>query len=73
MSNIVQDDFLKEVGDGQCTVTVITTNGYQMTGRILGSDDSTLLVDGVDGKRNLVYKSAVSTIVLSGGKAGWKN
>ncbi len=69
MGYSVQDCVLKEAQKNQRIVTIITINGYQMAGRIFSWDESALVVDGVDGKRNLVYKSAVSTIVLNGGNA----
>lgn len=59
----VQEKFLDQIHKGGRTVKVITTNGFQLVGRIVGWDQFTLLVEDHDGKENLVYKSAVSTIV----------
>ena len=47
-------------------VTIIMANGFQMRGTIIGADQFTILVES-GGKRQLVYKSALSTIV---GEAG---
>lgn len=47
--------------EGQ-TVTVITTNGYQMNGRITAFDQDTLVIEGKDGQQ-LTYKHAISTII----------
>lgn len=47
-------------------MSVITINGYHIDGLILGHDRYTILMV-VDGKQQLVYKSAVSTIVREGG------
>lgn len=59
MSGNIQGPFLGGLTDR--TVTVITVNGYQLKGRIVGHDQYTILLE-VDGKRQLIYKSAVSTV-----------
>ena len=43
-------------------VTIITTNGYQMNGRITAFDQDTLVIEGKDGQQ-LTYKHAISTII----------
>ena len=47
--------------EGQ-TVTIITTNGYQLKGRITAFDQDTLVIEGKDGQQ-LTYKHAISTII----------
>lgn len=47
--------------EGQ-TVTIITTNGYQLKGRITDFDQETLAIEGKDGQQ-LTYKHAISTII----------
>jgi len=42
--------------------TIFLVNGYQIKGSIRSFDNFTILLD-VDGKQQLVYKHAVSTIV----------
>ena len=42
--NNIQERFLDRLKDGRRAVTVITINGYQMTGRIAGYDQHTVLV-----------------------------
>lgn len=59
----IQEEFLKQLHRDGRTVKVITTNGFQLVGRVVGWDQFTLLVEDRDGRENLVYKSAVSTIV----------
>lgn len=59
----IQEEFLKRLHRDGCTVKVITINGFQLVGRVVGWDQFTLLVEDRDGRENLVYKSAVSTIV----------
>ena len=59
----IQEEFLKQLHRDGRTVKVITINGFQLVGRVVGWDQFTLLVEDHDGRGNLVYKSAVSTIV----------
>lgn len=58
----LQEDFLKKLQQGRKPVTIITANGFQMKGNIIAYDQFTLLVE-IAGRQNLVYKSAISTIV----------
>ena len=53
--------------EGQ-TVTIITTNGYQLKGRITAFDQDTLVIEGKDGQQ-LTYKHAISTI---SGRWSWR-
>ena len=59
----IQEEFLNQLHRDERTVKVITINGFQLVGRVVGWDQFTLLVEDRDGRENLVYKSAVSTIV----------
>lgn len=59
----LQDDFLGQLHRGRHPVAVFTTNGFQLKGRITAYDQFTLLVEDAQGRQNLVYKSAISTIV----------
>ena len=54
--------FLNTLRRGGQIVTVITTNGYQMSGRITAFDQDALVIEGKDGQQ-LTYKHAISTIV----------
>ena len=47
--------------EGQ-NVTIITTNGYQISGRITAFDQSVLVIEGKDGQQ-LIYKHAISTVI----------
>lgn len=62
----IQNDFLNLLKDEGRRVTVITVNGFQLKGNILGHDRYTIQMD-VDGQPHLVYKHAVSTIVRKEG------
>jgi len=61
----VQDEFIEELRRKNATVTVFLTRGNRITGKILNHDKYTLLLE-VDGEQNLIYKHAISTIVIGG-------
>ena len=60
----LQDLFLNNVRKQRVPVTVYLANGFQFKGSIKGFDNFTVLLDS-DGRQNLVYKHAISTIVPS--------
>lgn len=60
----LQDLLLNQARKERMTITVFLTNGFQFKGVILGFDNYCILLDN-EGKQNLVYKHAVSTIVPS--------
>lgn len=57
----LQQEFLTPLMEKKLAARVITNNGFQMTGQILGFDRYAIVLY-VDGARQLVYKSAISTI-----------
>ena len=57
-----QDTFLTRARQRRCPVTVFLVNGFQMGGTIEGFDVFTVLLQS-DGKQNLIYKHAISTIM----------
>ena len=59
----LQEDFLGQLHRGRHPVTVYTTNGFQLKGRITAYDQFTILVEDEHRKQHMVYKHAVSTIV----------
>ena len=61
----VQDEFIEELKRKNATVTVFLTRGNRITGKILNHDKYTVLLE-VEGEPNLIYKHAISTIVLGG-------
>ena len=61
----VQDEFIEELRRKNATVTVFLTRGNRITGKILNHDKYTVLLE-VDGEQNLIYKHAISTIVIGG-------
>ncbi len=57
----LQDSFLNQVRKESIPVTVYLVNGYQLKGHIKGFDNFTVVLEN-DGKQQLVYKHALSTI-----------
>jgi host factor-I protein len=61
-SNInLQDVFLNQVRKEHLPVTIYLTNGFQLKGMVKGFDNFTVVLD-TDGRQQLVYKHAISTI-----------
>lgn len=58
----LQDSFLNQIRKENMLTTIFLVNGYQIKGNIRSFDNFTILLD-VDGKQQLVYKHAVSTII----------
>jgi host factor-I protein len=58
----LQDSFLNQLRKENMLTTIFLVNGYQIKGNIRSFDSFTVLLD-VDGKQQLVYKHAVSTII----------
>ena len=57
----LQDLFLCRARRSDTPVTVFLVNGFQMRGTIAGFDPFTVVLTA-DGKQNLIYKHAISTI-----------
>ena len=64
MSDIVnlQDTILKEVRRERVPVTLFLMNGFQLRGTVTGFD-SFVVVLNTDGKQQMIYKHAISTLV----------
>ncbi len=58
----IQDELLEELKEEGKEVIIYLTRGTRITGKILASDQFTILID-VNGEKQLVYKHAISTIV----------
>jgi len=58
----LQDVFLNQAKKEKIAVTIYLTNGFQFKGMVKGFDSYTVILD-CDGKQNLVYKHAISTII----------
>lgn len=58
----IQDGFLTVARRDKLPVTVFLMNGFQMRGVITGFDTFAVILD-TDGKQQLIYKHAMSTVV----------
>lgn len=57
----LQDVFLNQARKEHIPVTIYITNGFQFKGIVKGFDNYTVILDS-DGRQNLIYKHAISTI-----------
>ena len=57
----LQDTFLNQARKTAMPLIVFLVNGFQLRGIATGFDSFTLVLD-TDGKQNLIYKHAISTI-----------
>ena len=60
----LQDSFLNHVRKENLAVVIYLVNGFQIKGTITGFDNFTVVVD-TEGKQQLIYKHAISTIAPS--------
>jgi host factor-I protein len=58
----LQDLFLNQARASKLPLTVFLVNGFQMRGVVTGFDSFTVVLD-TEGKQQLIYKHAISTIV----------
>ena len=58
----LQDVFLNQCRKDKITVTIYLTNGFQFKGTVRGFDNYIVVLDS-EGKQQLVYKHAISTII----------
>ena len=58
----LQDLILNQARRDRSMVTVFLMNGFQLHGVVKGFDSFTLVLDS-EGKQQLIYKHAISTIV----------
>ena len=57
----LQDVFLNQARKEKISLTVFLVNGYQFKGIVKGFDSYIVILD-CEGKQNVVYKHAISTI-----------
>ena len=58
----LQDSFLNRARAERVPVTMFLMNGFQLRGVLRAFDNFTVVLDS-DGKQQLIYKHAISTIV----------
>ena len=61
-TNELQDLYLSRARRSREPVTMFLMNGFQMRGIITGFDPFVVVLDS-DGKQQIIYKHAISTIV----------
>ena len=61
-TNNLQEIFLTQARRERRAVTMFLMNGFQMRGCITGFDAFTVVLNS-DGKQQIIYKHAISTIV----------
>lgn len=64
MANIenLQETFLNEIRKDRQLVTFFLMNGFQMKGVVTGFDSFVVILQ-TDGRQQMIYKHAISTIV----------
>ena len=62
ISTGLQDELLDEIINEKVLVTVFLMSGFQIRGSILDHDDAVVVLD-VEGRQQIVYKHAISTII----------
>lgn len=60
----LQDVFLNQVRKDKVPLVIYLTNGFQQKGIIKGFDNFIVILE-TDGKMQMVYKHAISTIIPS--------
>ncbi len=74
----LQDIFLNQVRKEHIPITIFLVSGYQIKGHVKGFDSYTIVMDS-DGKQQMIYKHAISTIIpgrpvnFQAGKTGNNN
>ena len=58
----LQDAFLNQLRKDKSTVIMFLMNGFQLHGVVKSFDGFTVVLDS-DGKQQLIYKHAISTVV----------
>ncbi|MDO9593048.1 MAG: RNA chaperone Hfq [Erysipelotrichaceae bacterium] len=60
----LQDIFLNQVRKDKTQITIFLISGYQIKGLVKGFDSYTIVLDS-EGKQQMIYKHAISTIIPS--------
>lgn len=60
----LQDMFLNHARKERIEVTVFLVNGFQLKGAVKGFDQFIVIME-IDGKQQMIYKHAISTIIPS--------
>ena len=60
----LQDKFLNKVRKDKISVLIYLTNGFQLKGVVKGFDNFIVVLEA-EGKQQMIYKHAISTIIPS--------
>lgn len=60
----LQDIFLNQVRKEHVPITIFLVNGFQIKGIVKGFDSYIIVIES-DGKQQMIYKHAISTILPS--------
>lgn len=60
----LQDVFLNQVRKDKISVLIYLTNGFQLKGLVRGFDNFIIILES-EGKQQMIYKHAVSTMIPS--------
>lgn len=60
----LQDIFLNQVRKDHVPITIFLVNGFQIKGMVKGFDSYIIVIES-DGKQQMIYKHAISTILPS--------
>lgn len=60
----LQDVFLNQVRKDKTSILVYLTNGFQLKGIVRGFDNFIVILE-TDGKQQMIYKHAISTVIPS--------
>ena len=58
----LQESFLNKARKERLSVTMFLMNGFQLRGTVTGFDSFVVILDS-EGKQQMIYKHAISTIV----------
>ena len=60
-----EEEYLNCIKDEDVTINLFLVSGIKLVGKVSGFDDRVILLNGkdVEGKPQMVYKTAISTIV----------
>ena len=61
ISTALQDELLDELVEEKTPIAIFLMNGFQIRGTILDHDDAVIVIE-TEGKQQMIYKHAVSTV-----------
>ena len=69
----VQDQFLNQIRKDRSRVTVALTGGHKVEGVVIGFDNFSLVLRDSEQSDQLIYKHAISSILMKGKMAPLEN